>query len=200
MTTMTDTVPDFDHLERVAEVEIDRLEAAVSALSLESLGGDQDVLGELDDLEQQLDDRKRALVRLQAARVEQGKRDAQARQDAATEARAEAFTEARRLQAKREALAEKVDEGAVAFAQALVEFDRVASEQERQLRLAGRDGTPARPRSWQFECCLLNALRDAGAPHGILTILPPSVAQVRPLAENDHRSIDPLPTTKEKTG
>ncbi len=78
------------------------------------------------------------------------------------------------------------------FARALTEWDRVTSKQMREMSLAGRDPNVARPRSWMVECALLWALRNVGAPHGIVGILPPSVAQVKPLSEQDARPVEPL--------
>lgn len=189
----TDTAPlDLQRAERDIRTELDRLEAATAALSLEALSGDPDALAELADLEEQLDDSKKSLGRLLAAQAEQERRNAQARADAAAEARADALTLARRLQAERETLARKVDETALALGKALNAWDKCTSAQEAALRKAGQDGNPARARAWQPACAVLFALREAGCPHGILSLLPPTATTVRRLVENDFRGLEPL--------
>ncbi len=196
--TTTDTAVDFARAERDIRAEIDRLEAAVAALSLESLAGDPDVLGELADLEEQLDDSKRQLVRLLAAREESGRRNALARAEAAAERRTKALTQARRLQGQRQDAARAVDAALSEFAKHLREWDKITSAEEAALRQAGQDGTVARARSYMPECALLYALREAGCAHGIIGILPPSVAQVRPLVDLDFKGLEPLPTAKKE--
>ena len=66
---------DFVTLEANAEAAIAQAEEEAQGLSLEALAGDTAAMEDLAHVERELDDRKLALVRLRAARAEQGKRD-----------------------------------------------------------------------------------------------------------------------------
>jgi hypothetical protein len=197
VTTTLDAPLDFERAERSAKAEVDRLESVVAAEALESLDGDKAALAELAEAEQELGDAKRAIVRLRMAQVEQGRRNAKAREETAAAGRAEAYSRARVLQGQRQEAARKVDAALAEFAKQLCAWDKLSSAQEAALRQAGQDGNPARARAWQPSCAALYALRAAGCPHGILTLEPPPAVQwVRPLVENDFRGLEPL-TAKE---
>lgn len=193
--------PEPDKFE-TARAEVEARMAALrderQRLSLDALT-DAGARKRLAAVERQLDECEAELDRVELARREQARRQAEAIEAAENERRQQALTHARELQAEREKAAHAVDLAAARFARELRKFDRITTEQETTLRRVGARNAAdmARPRSWQIEAALMHALREAGCPHGIIALEafagPAHIGPgwVRPLAESDARPIEP---------
>jgi hypothetical protein len=189
-------LPDFDALQADALAELEQLREQRAHLALESLTNPK-AAARLGKVEEDVREAERRIERIDLARSEAERQALEAEHAAEAQARADALQRARGLQAERQRLAGQVDEAAAAYAAALRAWDRVTTDQEASLRLAGWPGDTAamaRPRPWMIECGLAHALRTAGCPRGIIELgsvvgLPQQ--HIRQLAAADARPVEP---------
>jgi hypothetical protein len=188
---------DLDAIERDLHAKIARLRGDVARLSFDAFQ-DPAVKAELGAVESELGGAERELQRIDFARAEHERREAEAREQEITTRQAQALQLARKIGARRQAAAVAVDKAAAAFAKAIGEHVEVARAQQEALREAGRpsEAHAVRPTAFRLEAALAYALREAswgGALRelGLLSRLPaiPPRHQLQ-LAESDLRMCD----------
>ena len=180
------TTPDFYELEREALSRREELRDQRSGLSLEALT-DPTKADHLAELEKELEKAERSLEQVKVAAAEHERREAQSRADAERVGREEALTEALDLQAKKRAAAERVDETARAFAEALTAYSSSCLDVNSALATAGEN--PRVDLAGAPETALRYAMNLAGTPRmidfaGMSLRTPP-----KPLAE----AVPPVP-------
>jgi hypothetical protein len=192
---------DLDEIEQKIQARIGELQRRRQELSIQALS-DKSVATEMVTIERRLGAAQVELQRVDLARAEQERLNAEARQAQVDEHQAAALERARGLQPKREKAAAAVDKAAVAHVEAVCAFVEVCRSQQAELREAGRPDTAqlARPFGYGIEAAFAYAMREAttlraNGLRGIgvwerLPFIPPM--HQKPLAESDVRPIEHL--------
>ena len=196
MSTTAESV-DLDRVERDTQEQVERLRERRQMLALDGLT-DPAAAAELSKVKADLDAAENALGHIELARTETARREQEALDQAAQQARDEAFARARELQTEREKAAARFDAAASKLASSLADLHKICGEQANLLLAAGRrqarDQAQFRPGS--VVDGLKHALQEAGARDPF--DLPPS-RHPRPLAEGDARPVEPASDTKAGT-
>jgi hypothetical protein len=206
MTTVTEParVVDLDAIDQELVEKIDELSRDRQRLALAAMS-DNSARARLSDIEAELSTAQGERQRLDLARAEQFRLDAEARQEQLDAERAAALKDARRLQARRQDAAAAVDATAREFAAAVLEYAEICGRQQVRLLEAGYSENwtrVARFQGYPVEAALACALRETGAAHvpafeRLPVILP---AHQKPLADSDPRVVEPLADKTKRTG
>jgi beta-glucosidase-like glycosyl hydrolase len=185
---------DIGAVQADAQAKLEALAEQAARLTPEALGGDQDAIRELDDIESERQSAERMLERADAAVRELQRRSDQAAADAKAERLEAARVRSGELELERRKLAAKADKSAKAFAEAVAEWYRVTLEQKSAVVEAGwssGNSLAVVPRAFTIENCLRHWLRVAGVPDKLLRFDVPRLGGgvVGPLAALDARVV-----------
>jgi hypothetical protein len=189
----------MDEASREIRDRITALEADRQRLSLDALADDR-ARQRLTQVEADLAEACAGGERVALARIEAQRRAQEEQKQAERQVVEAGVHRARALQAGREAAAAKVDETALAFAQALAEHQGVSAGQAEALTEAGRPDAwrsviaPA----WVLQAALAHALLAAGAA-APAELDQMAISRHAPLAALDVHAVEPIPSNpKEK--
>ncbi len=172
----------LDAVEADARRRIVELEAARQRLALPAVSGDAEAARELASVESELTAARAQVEHAELARVERGRREAEARETAEREAQAAALADAEKLAKRLSAQGAKFDEVAAQLAREVASYAALHRRHHDALVAAGQRpyGSGGLPSS-RVSGALRYALREAGAGDAI-TLTGFTGLQVAPLA------------------
>jgi hypothetical protein len=185
---------DLDAIEADAKHRIEALKEQRSRLAVDSLGGDTEVLAELDGVEEELGRAAGEIERIGLARAELARRQLEAEEQQRAEAQERAYTEARRLQVERDRVVKEFDKAAQRLAKTVADYEEICQRQQVALIAAGvRADLRSGLRASGFR--LWGAIKFYERHHRVTeSICPAHVppAHCRPAAQAEPKIVEPL--------